>query len=102
MMSPRRKRIALGFIALDVVATVVARLCGYPMGGSVVVRCRKGHLFATIWVPGVSFKSLRLGWWRFQRCPVGRHWSIVAPVKESSLSWTQRRTAHAHRDVRVP
>jgi hypothetical protein len=72
------------------------------MGGNVVVRCRDGHLFTTIWVPGASVKSVRLGWWRLQRCPVGNHWSIVTPVKESELSESERRFAHEHQDVRVP
>jgi hypothetical protein len=72
------------------------------MGGNVVVRCRRGHLFTTIWVPGVSLKSVRLGWWRLQWCPVGKHWSLVAPVKESTLSEEDNRTAHEHVDVRVP
>src|SRR6185312_2754386 len=48
------------------------------IGGNVVVRCRSGHLFTTIWIPGASVKALRLGWWRVQRCPVGRHLSLVA------------------------
>jgi hypothetical protein len=41
-------------------------------------------------------------WWRLQRCPVGRHWSIVSPVDESSLSLRERRSARRHRDARVP
>jgi hypothetical protein len=50
----------------------------------------------------VSVKSLRLGWWRFQRCPVGKHWSIVRPVKEAALSESERTTAHERRDIRIP
>ena len=71
-------------------------------GGNVVVRCRQGHLFTTIWIPAVSVKSLRLGFWRLQRCPVGQHWSLVTPVKDSELSDEQRREAGQHRDVRLP
>jgi hypothetical protein len=85
-----------------VVGTVIARLRGYPIGGNVVVRCRQGQLFTTIWVPGASLKSIRLGWWRFQRCPVGAHWSLVTPVKESELTEEQKRAASAHKDVRIP
>jgi hypothetical protein len=66
------------------------------------VRCRKGHLFTTVWIPGVSFKSVRLGWWRIQRCPVGKHWTIVAPVKIAELTRRERRFAEGHRDVPVP
>jgi hypothetical protein len=84
------------------VGTLVARRRGYKMGGNVVVRCHQGHLFTTIWVPGVSVKSIRLGWARVQRCPVGPHWSLVVPVKESDLSEEDRSRAHQHHDVRIP
>ncbi len=81
---------------------VAMKLRGYPIGGNLVVRCRKGHLFTTIWLPGASLKALRLGWWRLQRCPVGKHWSIVTPVKESELSEKEMRMASEHRDIRIP
>ncbi|MBV9000099.1 MAG: hypothetical protein JO304_13635 [Solirubrobacterales bacterium] len=70
--------------------------------GNVIVRCRQGHLFTTLWVPGASLKAVRLGWWRFQRCPVGDHWSWVTPVKESSLSSRELRAARKQHDIRVP
>jgi hypothetical protein len=85
-----------------VLATIVARRRGYLLGGNVVVRCRRGHLFTTIWVPGATFKALKLGWWRLQWCPVGKHLSLVSPVKESELSDEERRFAEQHRDVRIP
>lgn len=72
------------------------------MAGTVIVRCRAGHLFTTIWIPGASLKSLRLGWWRFQRCPVGRHWTLVTPVRESDLGEDERAAARQIRDARVP
>ena len=78
------------------------KLRGYPIAGNLVVRCHQGHLFTTIWVPGVSLKSVRLGWWRLQRCPVGGHWSIVTPVRESELTEADRQAASEHRDVRLP
>jgi hypothetical protein len=103
MSQPGRKRLVLiVVIAIYAVGTIIARRRGYPMGGNVVVRCRDGHLYTTIWVPGVSVKSVRLGWWRFQRCPVGNHWSLVSPVKEADLSESERRFAHEHQDVRIP
>jgi hypothetical protein len=95
----RRSLIIVGAVLLEVVAM---RLHGYRMGVNVVVRCRKGHLFTTIWLPGASFKSVRFGWWRLQRCPVGRHWSVVTPVRESELSEADRRTASKHEDIRLP
>jgi hypothetical protein len=77
-------------------------LRGYPLGGHLVVRCRKDHHFRTLWIPGVSVKALRLGWWRFQRCPVGQHWSIVTPVKASDLSPRERRIATRWTDTWIP
>jgi hypothetical protein len=78
------------------------KLGGYPIGVNLFVRCRKGHLFTTIWIPGASLKSVRFGWWRLQRCPVGKHWSIVTPVKESGLTQAETRTASEHKDLRLP
>ena len=72
------------------------------LAGNVVVRCRQGHLFTTIWIPAASVKALRLGWWRLQRCPVGGHWSVVTSVDEADLSEEERRFASEHHDVRVP
>jgi hypothetical protein len=71
---------ALGATALEAAAL---RHYGYGLGGRVTVRCRQGHTFATTWIPGASITSVRLGWWRFQRCPVGEHWSLVTPVRRS-------------------
>lgn len=78
------------------------KLRGYPVAGNLVVRCRKGHLFTTIWIPGVSVKALRLGWVRFQWCPVGRHWALVTPVKQTELNARDERRARERRDLRVP
>jgi hypothetical protein len=72
------------------------------LGGNVPVRCRSGHLYTTIWIPGISVKSLRLGWWRLQSCPVGHHWSLVTPVRESELNEDDRRLARGHNDIRIP
>jgi hypothetical protein len=97
----RRKRFALvAAAALAEVIPVWRR--GYGVGGNVVVRCHKGHLFTTIWVPGASVKSIRLGPRRVQWCPIGRHWSLVTLVDKSDLSARQLRIARAHKDVRVP
>jgi hypothetical protein len=97
--SPRKKRL----IAAAVIAEpILMKLRGYPMGGNIVVRCREGHLFTTLWLPAVSLKSVRLVWWRFQRCPVGDHWTIVSPVREAELSPAERRRARARHDIRLP
>jgi hypothetical protein len=100
MFSVMRKVAA---IAGGIVASMLAaRALGYRLGASTIVRCRRGHLFTTIWIPGVKLKALDLGVARIQRCPVGDHWSLVTPVRESTLSRRELRRARARRDVRVP
>ncbi len=99
-----RARRRAGLIALGamLVETAGLWLRTRSVGGNVTVRCRDGHLFTTIWIPAASVKSLRLGFWRIQRCPVGRHWSLVTPVNPDTLTEDERRAARAHHDVRVP
>ncbi len=101
----RRERMRSAFaiiLAATVAVTIALRRRGYPFGGNVIVRCRQGHLFTTIWVPLASLKAVRLGWWRFQRCPVGSHWTLVSPVKESELAEVERVAARAATDIRIP
>ena len=71
-------------------------------GGNVIVRCHSGHLFTTIWIPGISLKAVRLGLTRFQFCPIGRHWTFVTPVKEADLTDEEKQFAAEHRDTRIP
>jgi len=97
----RRRKRPVGIVSLVVEALGLWLRSG-RVGGEVVVRCRRGHLYTTIWLPGVSLKSARLGWWRLQYCPVGRHVSIASPVRESDLSARQRRLARRRRDLRIP
>jgi hypothetical protein len=66
------------------------------------VRCREGHLFTTIWVPFASLKALRLGHRRFQRCPVGHHWTTVMRLDEASTRRKDLAKARAVRDLRLP
>lgn len=82
--------------------TLLARLRGYKLGRNTIVRCRRGHLFTTIWIPGVKLKALDLGIARLQYCPVGRHWSLVTPVRDGDLSASERARAHATRDLPLP
>ncbi len=100
----RKRRRLLGLIGVaSIIAEPVAmKLRGYPIAGKLIVRCRQGHLFTTFWFPGVSFKALRLGWWRLQRCPVGRHWSLVTPVREADLTEEQRLEARSRSDIPLP
>ena len=105
MLSSKRKRglaITAGVIIAYAVGTWVAWSQGYSFGRNVVVRCRQGHLFTTVWIPGASVKSLRLGYWRVQWCPVGRHVTLVSLVKDADLTDAEREFAAEHHDVRMP
>jgi hypothetical protein len=97
----RRSGLFLAIVATVAEAIALRRL-GYAFGGNVVVRCRAGHRFTTIWIPGVSFKAIRLGWWRVQRCPAGRHWALVTPVRRADLTPDDLRAADETRDIRIP
>ncbi|MBV9309184.1 MAG: hypothetical protein JOZ73_00020 [Solirubrobacterales bacterium] len=94
-------------LPLLVVASVLLELIGTRfrsgrLGGNLVVRCHQGHLFTTLWIPAASIKSLRIGWWRLQRCPVGHHLAIVSPINEATLTEQARRVAAKQRDIRLP
>jgi len=82
--------------------TLIARRLGYNLGTDTVVRCRQGHLFSTIWIPGIKLKELDLVVARVMRCPVGHHWSLVVPVRDVSLTEEERQYALAHHDIRIP
>ncbi len=100
-MGTRGRRILLSIAAI-VVWTLVARRLGYGLGANTVVRCRRGHLFTTIWIPGVKLKAIDLLVARVQWCPVGRHWSLVTPVRDAHLTAEDRLLAGAHHDIRIP
>ncbi|HEX9040513.1 MAG TPA: hypothetical protein VF838_05725 [Trebonia sp.] len=105
MTSAKRKRrlmIFTGVVAGYVAGTIIATRQGYKFGTNVTVRCRRGHLFTTVWIPGASVKSLRLGYWRVQWCPVGRHVDLVRLVKDADLTEAERSSAAAHHDLPVP
>ena len=88
-----------GTIALE---TAYMRKRGYAVGLKTVVRCRAGHVFTTIWIPGASLKAVRLGTVRLQYCPVGRHFTSVRPVKEAELTDEVREAALQQHDARIP
>ena len=99
----KARRRGLVIAAVSVLGEIgVLRSRGYGFGGNVVVRCRDGHLYTTLWIPAASVKSLRLGPWRVQRCPVGNHWSLVTPVRRSELSDAELAEAAQHHDTRLP
>jgi hypothetical protein len=76
---------------------------GYSgMGGDTIVRCSKGHLFTTKWIVGSSVKAVRLGYKRYQRCPVCKKWRILVPVPDDELTDEARRVAGEHHDTTLP
>jgi hypothetical protein len=93
--------VALGVLAVLVVGRRFADK-GYRVNGEVFVRCREGHLFTTIWIPGMSLKAVRLGWIRWQYCPVGEHMTFVVPVRDADLTDRERWIARQYRDTRIP
>jgi hypothetical protein len=101
-LSKRHKAAAVAGGLTAAEAVVVRRRRGSFLGARAIVRCRRGHLFTTIWIPGGSLKAVRLGPWRLQRCPVGKHWSLVTPVNVAKLSEEEREFAVSRRDTRLP
>lgn len=88
--------IALPIIAVIIILKVaLSRVRGRPaVAPEIVVRCSKGHIFTTTWSSLGSLASLRLGFARFQRCPVGRHWALVRPVNQAEQADNDRRAVH--------
>ena len=95
----KKSRLVLA-VAIPAAITFGGRALGYKFGGNIVVRCSEGHLFTMLWVPGVKLKSLDLGIARYMRCPVGRHWALVVPVREAKLTDEERQEAQSHK-VRI-
>ena len=97
----KRRALAIGAAVVTAEALMLHRRTG-RFAGRVVVRCRRGHTFTTLWIPGASIKALRLGFWRVQRCPVGHHWSIVTPLDEHALDDPELHAARSTHDLTVP
>jgi len=68
----------------------------------VIVRCSAGHVFTSTWVPLASFKAVRLGHKRFERCPVGKHWALIEKVDPATLSPAELKSAAKCHDARIP
>jgi hypothetical protein len=101
-MSRRVVRTILIAAGVATGGTLIARRLGYNLGTNTLVRCRQGHVFTTIWIPGVKLKEIDLVIARIQRCPIGHHWSLVVPVRAADLSEEDRDFARAHHDIPVP
>jgi hypothetical protein len=104
MSSKRKRQLAITGVAIAgyAVATAVAVRRGYKFGWRVPVRCLAGHLFSTVWIPGATVKSLKLGPYRAQWCPVGRHFTLVTLLKDADLTEAERSLAAGRHDVPVP
>jgi hypothetical protein len=89
-------------VVLLALTLAAARRRGGPFSGWVIVRCNQGHLFTTMWIPLASFKAIRLGGVRLQRCPVGNHLALVTPVRPEDLTDAQRWQAEQTRDTPIP
>jgi hypothetical protein len=72
------------------------------MGGDTIVRCSQGHLFTTRWIVGSSVKAVRLGYMRYQRCPVCKKMAHRRPVRDGELTDEDRRAAAEHHDTSLP
>ncbi|MGD1052761.1 MAG: hypothetical protein ABR950_02925 [Candidatus Dormibacteria bacterium] len=94
--------VAVVLVLVLVGVTVAMRARGIPVGGDIVVRCSRGHLYTTTWIPGGSLKAVRLGTARYQRCPVGKHWALTRPVPESQLTPEEASQARSFHDAQVP
>ena len=99
---PKRYRSVILVVLIVVGGTALGRLLGYKLGRNTIVRCRAGHLFTTIWIPGVKLKAFDLGVARLQWCPIGKHWTLVTPVREADLTGEQIELARRHHDVPIP
>jgi len=91
-----------GVVLVVVVVALVSIGARSERGIERVMRCRSGHLFSSTVIPGASLKAVRLGVYRFQRCPVGHHWALVRSVDPGSLSPEELAAARSIHDTRVP
>jgi hypothetical protein len=68
----------------------------------VIVRCTQGGYYRTRWIPLVSFKSIRLGGYRFQRCPIHDKWEMAGTVEDEDLTPEIISEADEHPASRIP
>ncbi|MGD0054541.1 MAG: hypothetical protein ABSC34_03785 [Acidimicrobiales bacterium] len=93
-------------LVLIIVAVVIVARFVFSMSrgrvridGKVIVRCSRGHVFPTAWNSLGALAAIRLGNARYQRCPVGNHWSLVRPVTEENFTDEERRTVGYDNDT---
>jgi len=66
-----------------------------------IVQCSGGAYYESKWVPLASFKAIRLGAKRLQRCPVHRKWEMTVRVPDDEITPVIRERAAQHRDSRL-
>ena len=95
--------IAVLVVVLGLLGALVPymKMRGYNFGNDVIVRCAGGHLYMTIWIPGGSLKAVRWGTKRYQRCPVGKHWSLTSQVKDDEITPEIIEEARKFHDIRI-
>jgi hypothetical protein len=94
--------VILFWVLLVIVPVLYVTNKGKSRGQDVVVRCRAGHLYTTIWIPAMSLKAVRWVNKRYQRCPVGKHWSWTERVAKSELTPEVIAEAGKFHDIRIP
>ncbi|UVI37321.1 hypothetical protein [Brevibacterium spongiae] len=68
----------------------------------VIVHCSGDGYYRTRWIPFVSFKSIRFGAYRFQRCPVHDRWELAGIVDDEDLTTEIRAEADRYPASRIP
>lgn len=66
-----------------------------------IVQCSRGSYYETVWVPYISFKSIRLGSRRFQKCPVHKRWELSRMVPDDEWSPEIIAEARRHKDTNI-
>ena len=66
-----------------------------------IVQCSQGDYYETVWLPYISFKLIRLGTRRFQKCPVHQRWELARMVTEEEWTPEVIAQAEAHRDSNI-
>ncbi len=67
-----------------------------------IVKSDCGHLYATIWIPLISLKAVRMGNRRFQHCPVCRPWAWTEQADVSQLTAEEVAQAQQREDLPIP
>lgn len=63
-----------------------------------IVQCSRGAYYESKWVPLASFKAIRLGAKRLQRCPVHHKWEMTVRVPDDAVTPEIREQAERHHD----